>query len=444
MMCPSIEVPAPYAMTGTRCRVHIRTTSADLVVVSGRRPHRAGRAGGTRSRCRGGGGCRPRSGTLVGAERRRQLIDAARVDRRHRPGSSAAGRGCEAEVLTERRARVLGPERAALLQQRDDLVGEPVEAAGRDVRHQDEAVAGVVLDVAVEVRGDRLRRADEGLARGSSRSSRSRIERPRPSARSRHSAGDRDRVARRRAAPRSLPGAIALSVSTSGRRRAAGRRGRSPTGRGSTAARGTRSPCGPLTCWRRTRRRARAPPRRCRRGRRSAREDQQLVGLAAVAGEPPLDVGVERLAGLERAVAREDPVGVAGGELAPVVGVAGLDDRPAGPGRARHGERPAMSTCVPWKANARRRPATNARRASATISPAAHESQSAWPPRRTRRRGRSARRREVAAAAEVRAGERVGGGDEVPARAAAGEVVERAELRARPRAARGRSSSASP
>ena len=39
----------------------------------------------------------------------------------------------------------------ALLQQRHDLVGEPVEAAGRDVRDQDEPVAGVGLHEVVDL-----------------------------------------------------------------------------------------------------------------------------------------------------------------------------------------------------------------------------------------------------------------------------------------------------
>jgi hypothetical protein len=61
-------------------------------------------------------------------------------------------------VLAQRRAgRVGGAQHAALLQQPDDRVGELVQAAGRDVRDQDEAVAGVGLDVAVDLVGDGLR-----------------------------------------------------------------------------------------------------------------------------------------------------------------------------------------------------------------------------------------------------------------------------------------------
>jgi hypothetical protein len=74
---------------------------------------------------------------------------------------------------------------------------------------------------------------------------------------------------------------------------------------------------------------------------RRGREDQQLVAAAAVPGQAALHVGVERLAVFQRAVPAEDRVGAGGGELAALVGVAGLeDDRPA-LGAARHVEPPA-------------------------------------------------------------------------------------------------------
>ena len=63
-----------------------------------------------------------------------------------RPGVGVA----EAEVVAQGGALVLGAEHAALLQQRDDLVGELVEAAGGDVRDEDEAVAGVGLHEVVD------------------------------------------------------------------------------------------------------------------------------------------------------------------------------------------------------------------------------------------------------------------------------------------------------
>jgi hypothetical protein len=57
---------------------------------------------------------------------------------------------------------------------------------------------------------------------------------------------------------------------------------------------------------------------------RRAGQDEQLIGGPAVACQARLDVTVEALPLFEPAVAREDPVGVAGRELTPGVGVAGL------------------------------------------------------------------------------------------------------------------------
>ena len=85
---------------------------------------------------------------------------------RHRLRAMPASRLGQAEVVAQGRALVLGAEHAALLQQRHDLVDELVEAAGRDVRDQDEAVAGVGLDEVVDRVGDRGRGADEGLPAG--------------------------------------------------------------------------------------------------------------------------------------------------------------------------------------------------------------------------------------------------------------------------------------
>ena len=57
-------------------------------------------------------------------------------------GRDGAGRRpIEPEVLAVGGAGVLGAEDAALLEQRHDLVGEPVEPAWGDVRDEDEAVA---------------------------------------------------------------------------------------------------------------------------------------------------------------------------------------------------------------------------------------------------------------------------------------------------------------
>src|SRR5690242_17936700 len=72
----------------------------------------------------------------------------------------------EPEVPAQGRGRVLGAQHPALLQQRHDGVHELVEAAGDDVRHEDEPVRGVVLDELVDGRGHRRRGADERLPAG--------------------------------------------------------------------------------------------------------------------------------------------------------------------------------------------------------------------------------------------------------------------------------------
>jgi hypothetical protein len=61
----------------------------------------------------------------------------------------AGGQRAEAQVLAQRAPLVVGPEDAAFLQQRHDRVGELVQPARRDVRDEDEPVAGVRLHQAV-------------------------------------------------------------------------------------------------------------------------------------------------------------------------------------------------------------------------------------------------------------------------------------------------------
>ena len=63
----------------------------------------------------------------------------------------------QAQVLAQRVPGVLGAEHAPLLQQRHHRVGELVQAARGDVRHQDEPVAGVGLDELVDGGGHRGR-----------------------------------------------------------------------------------------------------------------------------------------------------------------------------------------------------------------------------------------------------------------------------------------------
>ena len=61
---------------------------------------------------------------------------------------------------------VLGAERPAFLQERHHPVDEFVQPVWRQVRHQDEPVAGIGLDVAVDLVGDVQCGADELLSAG--------------------------------------------------------------------------------------------------------------------------------------------------------------------------------------------------------------------------------------------------------------------------------------
>ncbi|GAA3209229.1 hypothetical protein GCM10020256_06370 [Streptomyces thermocoprophilus] len=54
-------------------------------------------------------------------------------------------------------------------------------------------------------------------------------------------------------------------------------------------------------------------------------QDPQVLGAAAVAGQAGFDVPVEGLARFQGAVPAEDRVGFGGGELAALLGVAGLE-----------------------------------------------------------------------------------------------------------------------
>src|ERR1700733_4378986 len=67
-------------------------------------------------------------------------------------------------MLTQCAARVVRAEDAAFLQKRNDFVGESVKTTGRQVRHEDEAVAGCGLDVPGHLVRDRRGGAHEALA----------------------------------------------------------------------------------------------------------------------------------------------------------------------------------------------------------------------------------------------------------------------------------------
>ena len=151
---------------------------------------------------------------------------------RSEQGLPAQGR--QAEVLAQGRARVLGAEHAALLQQRHDLVDELVEAARREVRDEDEAVA--------RRRPARTRRSSSATVAGVpmkvcrpvTSMIRSRSDRFFASAQRPPLVRGGERVAVHPHAGPALGDRVLAD--DAGRRRAAGRRGRSRTGRGSTAA----------------------------------------------------------------------------------------------------------------------------------------------------------------------------------------------------------------
>ena len=90
----------------------------------------------------------------------RPLRPSATPSATRAPASIIAGRR-EPEVPAQGRGLVLGPQHAALLEQRHDLVDEPVEAGRREVRGEHEAVGAVGLDEVVHLLGDLRRRADE-------------------------------------------------------------------------------------------------------------------------------------------------------------------------------------------------------------------------------------------------------------------------------------------
>lgn len=63
----------------------------------------------------------------------------------------------------QRGTAVLGAEHPALLEQRDDPVDEVVQAAGGEMRYEDESVGGVGGDELGQLLRDRPGAADEGL-----------------------------------------------------------------------------------------------------------------------------------------------------------------------------------------------------------------------------------------------------------------------------------------
>ena len=160
-------------------------------------------------------------------------------------------------------------------------------------------------------------------------------------------------------------------------------------------------------------------------------QDQQLAAGAAELGQPAFHVGVEGLPGLQRGVAGEDRIRRRGGEVAALVGVARLEDHRASLRGARHVELPGdVEERVPVAEGPRCRGGQEL--AGAGVG----QDLVAVPgvPQLVRRGQEgpgplvAVALGQVAAAAEVLPGEGVPGGDHVPRRPPAGEVVEAGEL----------------
>ena len=164
---------------------------------------------------------------------------------------------------------------------------------------------------------------------------------------------------------------------------------------------------------------------------RRGRQDLEVLVATPELRQAPLHVGVELLARLQLRMAGEDRVGARRGELAPLLGVARLDDHRVALRAARGREPPRDVELV-----------------GVHLEPAGVAVAQVPPGRRVgehlvdvpgvpqRLRGLEELLcaqvalvlRQVAAAAEVLAGELVPAGHDVPRGAAAGEVVERGEL----------------
>ena len=170
-------------------------------------------------------------------------------------------------------------------------------------------------------------------------------------------------------------------------------------------------------------------------GRRDERDDAgqdgQVLRAPAVPGEPPLEVRVERLPLGERVLRGEHGLGVLRGERLARLGRAGLDQQRAAlrgaagrsAGRPRGSARPRGRRGAPWSASAKTPLAWSSRSASSSQQ---SQSASATSRNSVARPYRSAWARTLSRP-KLR-GLRVGpGGDDVPAGAAAADVVERGE-----------------
>src|SRR5689334_10730318 len=77
------------------------------------------------------------------------------------PLGAALSTALEAQMVAQGPADIVAAKHAALLQDRYDLVGEGVELAREEGRHDVEAVGGAGPEPALQHIGDPLRRADQ-------------------------------------------------------------------------------------------------------------------------------------------------------------------------------------------------------------------------------------------------------------------------------------------
>ncbi|NCL72685.1 hypothetical protein AIIKEEIJ_00120 [Rhodococcus sp. YH1] len=322
-------------------------------------------------------------------------------------------------------ALVFGAETAAFLQQRHDLVDEFVEAAGGEVRNQDEAVARVGLHIAVDLGGDVIGGADELLPRGDLDDQ----------------FADAELLGLGLLPPGQRDGARILGVADAAARdvqvvlRFDVRQRPFGVVPGQVAAphlleerdRGLRAHLLQPDVAGSLGRVLRGVAEDERRG----RKDLQVGVAAPVLREAALDVGVEGVALLEGAVAGEDGVGLGGAEFAALVRVAGLQEHRVSLRAAWHLEPPGD---VELRGVDVERSDVGIRREDAVF---AVDDRCSGAPAVPQPPGDvddlvgadvALRVVEIAATPEVLAGEGVGGGDEVPRGAAVGQMVEGGEL----------------
>jgi hypothetical protein len=331
-------------------------------------------------------------------------------------------------VLAQRGPLVVGPEDPAFLQQRHDRVGELIQAARRDVRDENESVAGIRLNQRVDRLGDCRRGPDERLPPGDFddqlADGQALLRCLGPPLRR----GGQRIAVHPHAGPAAGDGVLARIGIDIGQRPVGVIAGQVPVpqlleelDRGlpadllKTHLPGQLSGVGVGVAEDEGR----------------GRQDQQLVWRPAVLGQAALDVGVERLAFGQRAVPAEDRVRARGGELAALLGVAGLEDDRPSLRAARHVELTAdveVHVVVLERARLGLGEELAGRLVGDDLISAPGVEQIPGGLQEGTGSLVPGVLRQEAAAPEVLPGERVPGSDDVPGGPAAGQVVQAGEL----------------